>query len=50
MIDAETLTTHVRRSPGVDGHRERLTVAADAPLALPFAPEIAVALGELVLP
>ena len=50
VIDAETMVTHVRRSPGVDGHRERLTVAADAPLVLPFAPEVAVALSELVLP
>lgn len=50
VIDAETMTTHVRRSPGVDGYRERLTVAADQPLVLSFAPEIAVALGELTLP
>ncbi len=50
VIEAESLTTHVRRSPGLDGHRERLTFAADAPLVLPFAPEIAVALAELTLP
>ena len=50
VIEAESLTTHVRRSPGVDGHRERLTLAPDAPLALPFAPKIAVTLAELTLP
>ena len=50
VIDAETMVTHVRRSPGVDGHRERLTVAADALLTLPFASEISTTLAELTLP
>ncbi len=50
VIEAESLTTHVRRAPGLDGHRERLTVGPDVPLVLPFAPDIVVALRDLTLP
>jgi Uma2 family endonuclease len=50
IIDAETMTTHLRRGVSHEGYREHLTVAADEALTLPFAPEVSLRLSELVLP
>jgi Uma2 family endonuclease len=50
VIDAETLETVVHREPSDDGYEDRSRVPPDRPLALPFAPEVAVRLSELRLP
>ncbi len=50
VIDAETMTAHIHRRPGVEGYEDRSGVSSVSPLPLPFAPDIAVVLGDLVLP
>jgi Uma2 family endonuclease len=50
VIDAATMTTHIHRRPGIEGYGEKTSLAPAAPLPLPFAPDIAVVPGELVLP
>ncbi len=47
VIDAAQRITTINRRPGLDGYGETLTVAPDQPLALPFAPEIALKLSDL---
>jgi Uma2 family endonuclease len=50
VVDAETLETHVHREPADGEYEARGLIAGNRPLPLPFASEIAVVLGELVLP
>jgi len=50
VIEAETRIAHVLRGASFEGFREKQVVAPDAPLALPFAPDVAVALSDLPLP
>jgi Uma2 family endonuclease len=50
VIDAETLEAHIHRDPTDEGYEDKRRVAPDRPLALPFKPDIAVALSTLTLP
>jgi Uma2 family endonuclease len=50
VVDAETLETHIHRDPTDEGYEDKRRVAPDRPLALPFTPDIAVALSTLTLP
>jgi Uma2 family endonuclease len=49
VVNAQTLATHVHRSPGLEGYRDKREVAAHEPLVPEFAPSLAVTLGALDL-
>ncbi|NJL50734.1 MAG: Uma2 family endonuclease [Blastochloris sp.] len=49
VIEAQSLTTHIRRSPGIDGYREQFAVLPDQTLTLAFAPALDLSLGQLEL-
>jgi Uma2 family endonuclease len=49
VINAQTLTTHVHRRPGIDGHQDKPEIAPDQALVPDFAPALAVTLGTLQL-
>jgi Uma2 family endonuclease len=49
VINVQTLVTHVHRSPGLEGYRDKPEVAADERLEPDFAPALAVTLGALDL-
>jgi Uma2 family endonuclease len=49
VIDAVKLVTHVHRSPGVDGYREKSAIPPDQLVVPAFAPELAIRLSSLPL-
>jgi Uma2 family endonuclease len=49
VINAQTLTTHLHRRPGLDGYQDKPEIAPDQALVPDFAPGLAVTLGALDL-
>jgi Uma2 family endonuclease len=49
VVNAQTLLTHVHRSPGPEGYRDKQEVPANEPLVPDFASSLAVTLGTLEL-
>jgi Uma2 family endonuclease len=49
VIEANQLTTHIHRAPGIDGYTQISKVNGDERLVPDFAPELAVVLNELEL-
>ncbi|BBF94333.1 Uma2 family endonuclease [Blastochloris tepida] len=49
VIEAKSLTTHIRRGAGIDGYREQFTVGPDETLAMSFAPALDLRLAALEL-
>lgn len=49
VIEADGLVTHVHRSPGPEGFREKVTIGPDEPLRLGFAPALDLRLRDLPL-